>query len=143
VKDGVKHLPKIVFDKDKIEQAITNLIDNAVKYSHFNQYIEINGFDDGTRVNVEIADRGLGIPPHEFETVFRGFSRIGTKDKLRYIPGTGLGLKICKEIIEKHDGEIKVSSVPLSHSPRMIKELQDYKTTFRIIIPKFRRRNEP
>jgi signal transduction histidine kinase len=143
VKDGVKHLPKIVFDKDKMEQAITNLIDNAVKYSHFNQYIEINGFHDATHVNVEITDRGLGIPPHEFETVFRGFIRGGTKDKIRYIPGTGLGLKICKEIIEKHDGEIKVTSVPSSHSPQMIKELQDYRTTFRITIPKFRRRNEP
>jgi len=143
VKDGVKHLPKIFFDRDKMGQAITNLIDNAVKYSHFNQYIEINGFDDGTQVNVEITDRGLGIPPHEFEIIFRGFTRVSTKDKLRYIPGTGLGLKICKEIVEKHDGEIKVTSVPLSHSPRMIKELQDYRTTFRITIPKFRRRNEP
>lgn len=137
VKDGVKHLPRIVFDQDKMEQAITNLIDNAVKYSHFNQYIEINGFHDATQVNVEITDRGLGIPPHEFETVFRGFTRGETKDKIRYIPGTGLGLKICKEIIEKHAGEIKVTSVPLSHSPQMIKELQDYRTTFRITIPKF------
>lgn len=139
VKDGVKHLPKIVFDQDKIGQAITNLIDNAVKYSHFNQYIEINGFHDTTQINIEITDRGLGIPPHEFETVFRGFTRGETKDKIRYIPGTGLGLKICKEIIEKHGGEIKVTSVPLSHSPQMIKELQDYRTTFRITIPKFRK----
>jgi signal transduction histidine kinase len=137
VKDGVKHLPRIVFDQDKMEQAITNLIDNAVKYSHFNQYIEINGFHDATQVNVEVTDRGLGIPPHEFETVFRGFKRGEAKDKIRYIPGTGLGLKICKEIIEKHDGEIKVTSVPLSHSSQMIKEFQDYRTTFRITMPKF------
>jgi len=139
VKDGVKHLPKIVFDKDKMEQAITNLIDNAVKYSHLNQYIEINGFDDGTQVNVEVIDRGLGIPPHDLETVFRGFIRGGTKDKIRYIPGTGLGLKICKEIIEKHGGEIKVTSVPLSHNQQMIKEFQDYRTTFRITLPKYRK----
>jgi PAS domain S-box-containing protein len=139
VKDGVKHLPKIVFDKDKMEQAVTNLIDNAVKYSHLNQYIEINGFDDGTQVNVEVSDRGVGIPPQDFETVFRGFIRAGTKDKMRYIPGTGLGLKICKEIIEKHGGEIKVMSVPLSHNQKMIKEFQDYRTTFRITLPKYRR----
>jgi signal transduction histidine kinase len=139
VKDGVKHLPKIAFDKDKMEQAITNLIDNAVKYSHLNQYIEINGFDDGTQVNVEVSDRGVGIPPQDFETVFRGFIRAGTKDKMRYIPGTGLGLKICKEIIEKHGGEIKVMSVPLSHNQKMIKEFQDYRTTFRITLPKYRR----
>jgi len=139
VKDGVKHLPKIVFDKDKMEQAVTNLIDNAVKYSHLNQYIEINGFDDGTQVNVEVINRGMGIPPHDFETVFRGFIRAGTKNKMRYIPGTGLGLKICKEIIEKHGGEIKVTSVPLSHNQQMIREFQDYRTTFRITLPKYRK----
>ncbi len=140
IKDGVKHLPKIKFDRDKIEQAITNLIDNAVKYSHFNQYVEINGFDDGTQINVEITDRGLGIPSNELEAVFRGFTRGGAKDRIRYIPGTGLGLKICKEIIEKHDGEIKVTkSVPLSRNPQKVQEYQDYETTFRLTLPKFRR----
>ncbi len=140
IRDSVKHLPKIKFDRDKIEQAITNLIDNAVKYSHFNQYVEINGFDDGTQINVEFTDRGLGIPADEFETVFRGFTRGGAKDRIRYIPGTGLGLKICKEIIEKHDGEIIVTkSVPLSRNPVKVHEYQDYETTFRLTLPKFRK----
>ena len=140
IRDSVKHLPKVKFDRDKMEQAVTNLLDNAVKYSHYNQYIEINGFDDGTQINVEITDRGLGIPPNEYETVFLGFTRGVPKDKIRYIPGTGLGLKICKEIIERHSGEIKVvKSVPLSRNPEKIQEYQDYETTFRFTLPKFRK----
>jgi PAS domain S-box-containing protein len=140
VRDSVKHLPKIRFDWDKIEQAITNLIDNAVKYSHFNQYIDITAFDDGKQINVEITDRGLGIPPDEFETIFQGFTRGGTKDKFRYIPGTGLGLKICKEIVEKHGGEIKlVKSAPLARHPDKVQEYQNCETTFRFTLPKFRK----
>ncbi|MGH7598127.1 MAG: ATP-binding protein, partial [bacterium] len=61
-------------------------------------------------------------------------------DRIRYIPGTGLGLKICKEIIEKHDGEIKVTkSVPLSRNPVKVNEYQDYETTFRLTLPKLRK----
>jgi signal transduction histidine kinase len=138
IKDNVKNLPRIEFDRDRMEQAITNLVDNAVKYSHFNQYITICGFDDGTRVHIEITDRGLGIPENEFETIFWGFSRSDVKDKIRYIPGTGLGLKICREIIQKHCGEIKVGSVPSSKNPQKIKEYQDYTTTFKVILPKSR-----
>jgi len=140
VRDSVKHLPKIRFDWDKIEQAITNLIDNAVKYSHFNQYIDVTAFDDGKQINVEITDRGLGIPQNEFEAIFQGFTRGGAKHKIRYIPGTGLGLKICKEIIEKHGGEIKlVKSAPLTRHPDKVHEYQNCETTFRFTLPKLRK----
>ena len=141
IKDNVKHLPRIEFDRDRIEQAITNLIDNAVKYSLFNRYINISGFDDGTRVNIEITDRGLGIPENEFETIFLGFSRGDARDKIRYIPGTGLGLKICREIIQKHGGEIKVRSEPYTKNPEKVKEYQDFLTTFTITLPKLTGRN--
>jgi signal transduction histidine kinase len=137
IKDNIKNLPRIEFDKDRIEQAITNLIDNAVKYSHFNRYITISGSEERTRINIEITDRGLGIPENECETIFLGFSRSDAKDKMRYIPGTGLGLKICREIIQKHGGEIKVRSVPYTRNPEKIKEYQDYLTTFIMTLPKF------
>ncbi|MCI0619289.1 GAF domain-containing sensor histidine kinase, partial [bacterium] len=136
IKDNVKHLPRITFDRDRMEQAITNLFDNAVKYSHSNQYITITGFDDGTKVNVEITDRGLGIPENEFEAIFLGFYRSDAKHKMRYIPGTGLGLKICREIIQKHGGEIKVSSIACSKNPEKVKQYQDYITTFKVTLPK-------
>ncbi len=139
VKDGVKRLPRIEFDRDRMEQAINNLIDNAIKYSHYNRLIIINGYDDGTNLNFEITDRGLGIPAHELETIFKGFSRGDARDKMRYIPGTGLGLKICREIILKHGGEVKVKSEPATKNPQKIREYQDYWTTFRVILPKHRR----
>lgn len=136
VRDNIQHLPPFKFDHDKIEQAITNIIDNALKYSHFNQYIDINGFDDGSNIVLSFTDRGLGIPPKEYESIFLGFKRSETKDQIRYIPGTGLGLKICKEIIEKHGGQITVTSVAAGKNPKKIHEYQDYKTTFHIKLPK-------
>ncbi|MFQ5640396.1 MAG: GAF domain-containing protein, partial [bacterium] len=139
IRDKVKKLPKFRFDRVKMEQAVTNIIDNAVKYSHYNQSIDIIGFDDGTKINIEISDRGMGIPLNEFNAIFKGFTRSEVKDKIRYIPGTGLGLKICKEIIEHHGGEINVSSVPITQNPQKIKEFQDYKTTFKVTLPKYRR----
>lgn len=139
VKDGVKRLPRIEFDRDRMEQALNNLIDNAIKYSHYTQRIVINGYDDGTYVNLEISDRGLGIPPHDFETIFRGFTRGDARDQKRYIPGTGLGLKICREIVRKHGGEVKVKSEPATKNPQKIRDYQDYWTTFRVMLPKNRR----
>jgi PAS domain S-box-containing protein len=137
VRDKVKMLPRFKFDPDKIEQVIINLIDNAVKYSHYNQFIEILGFDDGTKIHIEISDRGLGIPPNEIETIFQGFTRSEAKDKTRTITGTGLGLKICKEITEQHGGDIGVTSVPASQNRSMIEAFQNYKTTFKLTLPKF------
>ncbi|NUO79437.1 GAF domain-containing protein [candidate division KSB1 bacterium] len=139
IKDNVKRLPRIAFDRDRMEQAFTNLIDNAVKYSHFNQLIVINGFDDGANLNVEITNRGLGIPVSDYEVIFKSFSRSKVRDKRRYISGTGLGLKICREIIQRHGGEVHVKSEPCSKNPVKVKEFQDFLTTFRITLPKTRR----
>lgn len=136
VRDKVKSLPPIVFDHCKVEQALTNLIDNAVKYSHANQFITIIGFDDGTNINIEISDQGLGIPESEFGSIFKGFTRSDVKDKIRYIPGTGIGLKICKEIVKGHGGEVLVSSKPLFPDSQKNKEYQNYKTTFKVRLPK-------
>ncbi|MGH7494110.1 MAG: GAF domain-containing protein [bacterium] len=139
IKDNVKRLPRFEFDHDRLEQAITNLIDNAVKYSHYDQYISISGFDDGTNINLDITNRGLGIPENEFEKIFLGFARGDNKNKGRYIPGTGLGLKICREIIQKHGGDIQVKSVPCTKTQKKTKNYEDYLTTFTITLPKSRR----
>ena len=136
VPESVLHLKPFAFDHDRMKQAITNLIDNAVKYSHYHQFIHVSGNDDGTQINLEIADRGLGIPPDQFETIFEGFQRSDAKDEIRYIPGTGLGLKISKEIVERHGGRIAVMSDPYSRNPLKIEQLQDYKTVFRLTLPK-------
>ncbi len=136
VRDNVKKLQLFKFDNSKIEQVINNLLDNAVKYSHANRFIQIQGFDDGTKIHIDIWDKGLGIPESEFDNIFKGFKRGTHKDKKRYIPGTGLGLKISKEIIEGHGGKIKVKSTPFFNDPRKIKEYDGYDTIFTIILPK-------
>ena len=136
VKDNMKKLPPFRFDKCKIEQVINNLLDNAVKYSHASRLIQIQGFDDGTKIHIDFWDKGLGIPESEFDNIFKGFKRGTHKDKKRYIPGTGLGLKISKEIINGHGGQINVKSTSFFNDPRKIKAYDGYDTIFTTILPK-------
>ena len=136
IKDNIKKLSAFKFDNQKIEQVISNLLDNAVKYSHFNRLIQIQWFDDNTNINIDIWDKGLGIPESEFDNIFQGFTRSRYKDKKSYIPGTGLGLKICREIVDKHGGTINVKSTPFFQDPRKIREFDGYDTVFTVILPK-------
>lgn len=136
IKDNVKKLPKFRFDKQKIDQLITNFIDNAIKYSLYGEMIQISGYDDGTKVNIEIWDKGLGIPETEYINIFKGFTRGQRKDKTKYIPGTGLGLKISKEIVEGHGGKIKVKSTPFTNESHKIHQYDGYDTIFTIVLPK-------
>lgn len=135
VYDSVKRLPAIHYDRSQIEQVFTNLIDNAVKYSHNNQNIEIRGREIGRKIEISIMDRGLGIPSDQYAKIFQGFTRSEILDASRYIPGTGLGLKISKEIVERHEGEIKVKSVSFMEDPRRIMNYDGYETTFWVILP--------
>ncbi|MFX0134942.1 MAG: GAF domain-containing protein, partial [Candidatus Hodarchaeota archaeon] len=140
IRDNIKRLPRFNFDKYKIEQVLNNLLDNAIKYSHYNRYVEIQGYDDGTNIHIDIWDKGLGIPESEFDNIFLGFTRGKYKDKKRYIPGTGLGLKISKEIVEDHGGKIKVKSKSFFDDPEKIREYDGYDTIFTVILPKKHRR---
>jgi signal transduction histidine kinase len=118
-----------------IEQVFTNLLDNAVKYSHYNQNIEITGREMGRKIEIAIMDRGLGIPADHYERIFQGFSRSEILDTTRYIPGTGLGLMIAKEIVERHKGKIRVDSAPFLKDPRRIRNYDGYETTFFVSLP--------
>lgn len=136
VKDNVKKLPQLLFDRCKIEQVINNLLDNAIKYSHANRFVQIRGFDDGANIHIDFWDKGLGIPESEYDNIFKGFTRGAHKDKKRYIPGTGLGLKISKEFVEAHGGKIRVKSAPFFNDPRRVEEYEGYDTIFTVILPK-------
>jgi two-component system, OmpR family, sensor histidine kinase KdpD len=96
-------LPLIFVDFSLIVQVLFNILDNSVKYSPLNSLIEISGRNVGQEVEIEVADRGIGIPPEELPNIFAKFYRIQRQDN---IPGTGLGLYICKGIIESHGGHI-------------------------------------
>lgn len=104
-----KDLPQIVADPDRIEQVLTNLITNAIKYSAPHTTITISGKVEKDRVVVSVEDKGIGIPQKELPHLFDRFHRVDRR-LARETEGTGLGLYIAKNLIELHHGEIWVES---------------------------------
>jgi PAS domain S-box-containing protein len=98
-------------DRDRIEQVLVNLIDNAVKYSPDGGEVVVSTVPAAASVRVEVADQGMGIPPAEQEAVFEKFYRGDPQH--RAVPGgTGLGLYICRELVQRMGGTIGVRSRP-------------------------------
>jgi PAS domain S-box-containing protein len=98
-------------DRDRIEQVLVNLIDNAVKYSPDGGEVVVSTVPAAASVRVEVADQGIGIPPAEQEAVFEKFYRGDPQH--RAVPGgTGLGLYICRELVQRMGGTIGVRSRP-------------------------------
>jgi PAS domain S-box-containing protein len=103
--------PEAIGDRDRIEQVLVNLIDNAVKYSPDGGEVVVSTVPAAASVRVEVADQGLGIPPAEQEAVFEKFYRGDPQH--RAVPGgTGLGLYICRELVQRMGGTIGVRSRP-------------------------------
>ena len=102
--------PKIVADPDRLRQVLTNLTMNAVKYSPQGGSITVRCRERGSHhVVMEVVDHGLGIPLDQIGKLFQKFQRVRTEEHLR-ISGTGLGLYICRLIVEGHGGQIWVES---------------------------------
>ncbi len=94
-----------------LEQAVVNLIDNALKYSDPGGTVKITGVTDGGEVQIRVLDRGCGIPPGHHERIFERFYRVD-KARSRNLGGTGLGLAIVKHIAVTHSGSVSVQSAP-------------------------------
>jgi PAS domain S-box-containing protein len=109
-------LPLVLCDKDRLIQVITNLLGNAIKFTPENGKIslraELNrsaGNEKQDTITVSITDTGIGIAPENHQRIFEKFGQVG--DVLKDRPkGTGLGLPICKKIIENYGGKIRVES---------------------------------
>ncbi|PYE07698.1 two-component system sensor histidine kinase ResE [Staphylococcus sp. AtHG25] len=97
------------YDADRIDQVLTNLIDNATRYTQPGDSISITTTTDDSYQTLYIKDTGSGISPEHLELVFDRFYKVETS-RTRGKQGTGLGLFICKMIIEEHSGTIKVES---------------------------------
>lgn len=97
-------------DKDKIEQVLINLIDNAIKFNKESGSIKIYSEPLDDRVKFFIEDSGLGIPSKDLPRIFERFYR-ADKARSRELGGTGLGLSIVKHIIELHGGSVGVESI--------------------------------
>lgn len=116
-----ENTPNIIVDKDKFQQIMTNLIENAAKYSNENTTITITAEPAGDYVSIKVTDRGVGILPENYNKIFTKFSRIDNP-LTRKVQGSGLGLYITKNLVEKMDGRISVIS-------------GDGETTFEILFP--------
>ncbi len=103
--------PPLAADAQLLAQAINNLLSNAVKYSAADSEVLVRVDSDRFRVLIEVRDHGAGIPPEERERIFEKFYRL-ERDAASGVIGTGLGLPLVKEIVEKHGGRIHVESVP-------------------------------
>ena len=92
-------------DPARLEQVLANLLGNAAKYSPEGGPIDIWLRRDGNGVRLDVHDRGIGLPPDAEAVIFRPFGR-GANATERQIPGLGMGLYICRQIIERHGGRI-------------------------------------
>jgi two-component system sensor histidine kinase KdpD len=104
-----EELPFVPMDFVLIVQVLVNLLDNALKYSLPKSTVEINARVSGAFLEVEVADRGIGIPPEDLVRVFDKFYRVQRPDNVN---GTGLGLSICKGIVNAHGGFIAAENRP-------------------------------
>ncbi len=96
-------------DKEKIQQVLYNLVDNAIKFSHPDSSIRIETTERHSKIFVSVKDSGIGIPKEDQKLIFNRFYKTDLsrgKDK----KGTGLGLSIVQEILRAHDENINVVS---------------------------------
>jgi PAS domain S-box-containing protein len=103
--------PLVVADRDKVRQVVVNLVENAIKYSPDGGLIEVGVKEEDSVVRFSVSDEGLGIPSEEQERIFEKFYRLDPA-MTRGVGGTGLGLYICNELIERMGGRIWVESEP-------------------------------
>lgn len=96
-------------DRDRMTQTLTNLLDNAIKFSPSGSHVDVTVRRDGRFALFEIRDQGRGIPPQMRDAVFNRFQQVDNSDS-REKGGTGLGLAICRSIVEQHGGRIWVQS---------------------------------
>jgi signal transduction histidine kinase len=102
-------LPQVYADPDKVEQVLTNLLENAAKYSPDGGAITLTVRPDGDGVAIAVRDEGIGLPPGAAERIFEAFGR-ATNALERSLPGLGLGLHICHDIVERHGGRMWAES---------------------------------
>ncbi len=104
-----EHLPPVMADRDRIEEVLQNLLDNAVKYSPRHRALTVTCRATSDEATVSISDAGMGISLRDQEHIFDRFQRADDSNS-KALPGAGLGLYICRAIVEAHGGHIWVES---------------------------------
>jgi signal transduction histidine kinase len=109
VLEDVGGLPIVRGDSGKLRMALNNLLDNALKYSPRGGVITLGGAQREDEIVVWVRDEGIGVPPEERERIFERFHRVDSRLS-RERPGVGMGLYICRVIVEAHNGRVWVES---------------------------------
>jgi signal transduction histidine kinase len=116
------------FDRDRVFQAASILLDNAVRYTPEGGNVTVGVREDGDGVALEVSDTGVGIPEDQLPLIFERFHRV---DPSRSDGGVGLGLSIARQIAESHGGQIRAESTP------------DKGSTFTLLLPKWSQPSTP
>jgi len=104
------NLPTVMADRDRIEEVLQNLLDNAMKYSPRQRVVTVACSATGDEVITSVSDAGMGISLRDQEHIFDRFERVNDR-ATQALPGAGLGLYICRAIVEAHGGHIWVESI--------------------------------
>lgn len=103
-------LPVVLGDAGQLRQLFANLIGNALKFhGEAPPRVHVGARREGTRWELSVSDKGIGIEEEYFERIFVIFQRLQLRDAY---PGTGIGLALCRKIVERHGGRIRVASTP-------------------------------
>jgi signal transduction histidine kinase len=127
------HLPTVLADRERIEEVLQNLLDNAIKYSPGKARITVSCRATSDEVVVSISDQGMGISLREQSEIFERFQRAGNS-KSSAIQGAGLGLYICRAIVEAHGGRIWVESTLHSGSTFSFSLLREEKAQLPMVV---------
>ena len=103
------NFPQVLADTEALKEVFFNLVNNAVKYTRENGVVNVSAKQKRERVEIDVQDTGIGIAPEDLPEIFGEFYR-APNAKSHKIEGTGLGLAIVKEIVEAHQGSLKVQS---------------------------------
>ena len=102
-------MPPVRADPDRLQQVLDNLLDNAIKYSPDGGKVIVKAEPQRGELLVTVSDQGIGIPKDKLEVVFEKFHRLDTPLKHK-VSGTGIGLNLCRRIVEAHGGRIWAES---------------------------------
>jgi signal transduction histidine kinase len=106
--DVPNDMPLMEADRDKIKQVLLNLMSNAIKYNRTNGSVIVTGNYNENEISINVQDTGVGIPEESLPHLFEKFYRV--REHEGKASGTGLGLSLCKQIIQGHNGRIEVKS---------------------------------
>lgn len=109
IMDIPEPLPIIIADEDKVDGILTNLVNNAIKYSPDGGEVKVKAVRENNSILISVTDQGIGIPKDKLHQIFERFERIDTKET-RAAGGTGIGLYLVKHLVELHEGQIWAES---------------------------------